>query len=173
VHLSDSAVDAEGDTILSAGAVYAFDRGVLKYMITDVEQLTYAIPVTAQDPITVILNNQYLTNTAQYINGDFTVSGNTIVLSPSISLTIGDSLVIETNEFQQVQKITANTVIDQSLFGQSVAICSNSCSVYTGAPLDSSAAGVPQAGLVQRQVNQSRVYGITTSTVANPALDCW
>ena len=166
----DNAVDAAGDTILSAGAVHAFDRGVLKYIITDVEQLTYAIPVTAQDPITVILNNQYLTNTAQYINGDFTVVGNTIVLSPSISLTIGDSLVIETNEFQQVQKITANTVIDQSLFGQSVVICPNSCSVYTGAPLDSSATGVPQAGLVQRQVNQSRIYGITTSTVANPGL---
>jgi len=165
----DSAQDAEGDTILS-GAVYAFDRGVLKYLITDVEQLTYAIPVTAQSPITVILNNQYLTNTAQYINGDFTVTGNTIVLSPSISLTIGDSLVIETNEFQQVQKITADTVIDQSRFGQSVAICPNSCSVYSGAPLDSFATGIPQAGLVQRQVNQSRIYGITTSTVANPAL---
>ena len=34
----------------------------------------------------------------------------------------------------------------------------------------SSDLGVPQAGMVQRQVNQSRIYGITTSTVANPAL---
>jgi hypothetical protein len=118
----------------------------------------------------VILNNQYLTNTAQYINGQFTVSGANVVLSSTVTLTVGDTLEIETNQFQFVQKFSANTVIDKSEFGQSLAMCSNSCSVYVGAPLDSAASGVVQSGMVQRQVNQSRIYGIITSTVANPVL---
>ena len=167
----DSAVDANGDSIANAGKVYAFDRSVIKYIITDAAQLTYAIPGTFDtDTIAVVLNNQYLTNTAQYIDGQFTVSGSSIVLSSSVTLTVGDTLEIETNQFQFVQKFAANTVIDESQFGHSIDICSNSCSVYVGAPLDSSASGVPQAGMVQRQVNQSRIYGITTSTVANPTL---
>jgi len=166
----DSAVDAEGDIIENAGAVYAFDRGTVKYIITDPAQFTYPIPGTAIDPIAVILNNQYLTNTDQYINGQFTVSGSNIILSSDIDLTVGDTLEIETNQFQLIQRFTTNTVIDESKFGQSVAICDNSCSVYAGAPFDSYATGVPQAGLLQRQVNQSRVYGIITSTVANPVL---
>jgi hypothetical protein len=167
----DSAVDTEGDTIANAGAVYAFDRSVVKYIITDAAQLTYAIPGEFDtNTIAVVLNNQYLTNTAQYVNGQFTVSGSTIVLSNSVSLTVGDTLEIETNQFQFVQQFTANTVIDESQFGHSVDICPTSCSVYVGAPLDSFASGVPQAGMVQRQVNQSRLYGITTSTVANPTL---
>jgi hypothetical protein len=167
---NDSALDAEGDIIANAGTVYAFDRGVVKYIISDVTQLTYAIPGSSADPIAVILNNQYLTNTAQYINGQFTVSGANVVLSSTVTLTVGDTLEIETNQFQFVQKFSANTVIDKSEFGQSLAMCSNSCSVYVGAPLDSAATGVVQSGMVQRQVNQSRIYGIITSTVANPVL---
>ena len=167
---NDSAPDAEGDVILNAGNVYAFDRGVVKYIISNPSQLTYSIPGSSAEPVAVVLNNQYLTNTDQYIDGQFTVSGSDVVLSNSVTLTAGDTLEIETNQFQFVQKFSANTVIDESEFGQSVDICSNSCSVYVGAPLDSSATGVPQAGMVQRQVNQSRIYGITTSTVANPVL---
>lgn len=167
---NDSATDATGNMINNAGSVYAFDRGVVKYLISDVTQLTYVIPGQHIDPVTVILNNQNLTNTAYYINGDFTVSGSSIILSANLDLNVGDSLEIETNLFQLLQKVTANTVIDQSRFGQSVAICPNSCSVYSGAPLDSFATDVPQAGLVQREVNQSRIYGITSSTVSNPTL---
>jgi len=166
----DSAVNSAGDTIDNAGAVYAFDRSIVKYIITNTTQLTYAIPGEYTNPVAVVLNKQYLTNTAQYINGEFTVSGSAIVLSSSVPLTVGDTLEIETNQFQFVQRFTTNTVIDESQFGHSIDICPNSCSVYVGAPLDSFASGVPQAGMVQRQVNQSRVYGITTSTVANPTL---
>ena len=167
---SDSGVDATGTTVNNAGAVYAFDRSVFKYTITDTSQLTYAIPGAVTNPIAVTLNNEYLTNSAQYINGQFTVSGSNIILSSSVVLTIGDTLEIETNQFNQVQRFTANTVSDQSEFGYSTDICSNSCSVYVGAPYDTVATGVPEAGMVQRQVNQSRIYGITTSTAANPSL---
>jgi len=166
----DSAPNADGDIIANAGAVYAFDRSVIEYIITDAEQLSYSIPGDYTDPVAVILNNQYLTNTAQYIDGQFTVSGSTIILSSSITLTIGDTLEIETNQFQFIQKCIADTVFDEADFGQAVDICPNNCSVYIGAPLDSYATGIIQAGMVQRQVNQSRIYGITTSTVANPVL---
>ena len=164
---NDTVLDSDNQTI-SAGAVYAVDRSVVSYIVSDPTEYTYAIPGSFTDPVGVLLNNQYLTNSAQYINGQFTVSGSNIVLSSSLSLTIGDTIEIETNQFQLVQKITPNNPIDQSSFGYDVDICYNNCSVYAGAPLDSST--VIQAGLVQRNVNQSRVYGVTTTTVANPTL---
>jgi hypothetical protein len=51
---NDSAPDAEGDVILNAGNVYAFDRGVVKYIISDTSQLTYSIPGSSADPVAVI-----------------------------------------------------------------------------------------------------------------------
>jgi hypothetical protein len=167
----DTVTDSSGNIIDNAGAVYAFDRSVFEYIISDATQLTYAIPGTFTDPVSVTLNNQYLTNTDQYINGQFTLDGSNIILSSSITLTVGDILQIETNQFQFVQKISTNdSVVDESQFGYSLDICSNSCSVYVGAPHDSFATGIPQAGMVQREVNQSRIYGVTTSNVANPTL---
>ena len=165
-----SAEDSNGDTIANPGAVYAFDRSAYRYIVTNATQFTYSIPGSLSDPIAVVLNNQYLTNSSEYINGQFSVSGSNIVLADNVGLRVGDTIEIETNQFQLIQKFASNVVIDQAEFGQSLDICSNSCSVYAGAPLDSYAAGVSQAGLVQRQVNQSRVYGITTSTIANPVL---
>ena len=164
----DTATDSRGNTVSHGGAVYAFDRSVVRYIISDAAQTTYAIPGSYTDPVAVILNKQFLTNTAQYINGQFTVNGSNIELSSSVALTVGDILEIETNQIQFVQKIVENTVFDESAFGQAIDICTNNCSVYIGAPLET--VSVVQDGLVQRQVNQSRVYGVTTSTVANPIL---
>jgi hypothetical protein len=164
---NDTVLDAEGDTI-ATGAVYGFDRSVIRYLVNNANQYTYAIPGNVTDPVAVLLNNQYLTNEAQYIDGQFEVIGSNIVLSSSLNLTVGDIIEIETNQFQQVQKFNINTVFDDAKFGYAVDICPNDCSVYIGAPQDGSIR--VQAGLVQRQVNQSRIYGITTSTVANPAL---
>lgn len=166
----DSADSPELGTISNAGAVYAYDRSAVKYIITNSSQTTYAIPGSFTQPVSVILNNQYLTNTEQYINGQYTVSGSNIILSSSVELTIGDELQIETNQFQFIQKITNNKLVDETKFGQSLDICSNNCSVYVGAPLDTFSSGIIQAGMVQREVNQSRIYGIITSTIANPTL---
>ena len=166
----ESAPDSKGNSIANPGAVYAFDRSVVRYIVTNTSQTSYSIPGTYANPVAVMLNGQYLTNTAQYINGQFTVSGNTIILS-NVELVIGDTVDIETNQFQLVQKFASNVVIDNAMFGTSLDICPNNCSVYAGAPLDSYATGVAQSGLVQRQVNQSRSYGVTTSTIANPSLN--
>jgi hypothetical protein len=149
-----------------SGSAYVFNRSVTRYIIANTAQLSYALPVGFQDPVAVILNNQYLTNSAQYLDGQFTVVGNDVVLN--VTLNIGDILELESNIFTQVQKISPNTVYDNSSFGAVIDICPNNCSLYTGAPTDGSI--MLAAGSVQRNVNQARVYGIITSTVANPGL---
>jgi hypothetical protein len=169
---NDSAVDANGNTIQHAGSVYAFDRSVVRYIISNPAQTTYAMTGSVTGPVAVLLNNQYLTNSVNYITGQFTVSGSNIVLSSSVTLVNGDILEIETNQFQKIQKITASKVIDQSKFGSAVLALPDSSSVYIGAPLapNTTKITIAGAGLVQRQVDQSRMYGVTTSTVANPTI---
>jgi hypothetical protein len=176
----DSVVDANGSTIAHAGSVYAFDRSVINYLIDDIATLTYSMPGTVTGPVSVALNNQFLnvceftdTNgltTIQFLNGQVNVNlyTNEITLLDNLTLTVGDVLSISTNQFSQIQKITANTPLDETAFGQAIDLCPTNCSLYVGAPLDSSV--LPQAGSVQRNVNQSRVYGVTSSTIANPAL---
>jgi hypothetical protein len=164
----DSGVDASGTVIQHAGAVYAFNRSVISYQITNVNQNTYVIDGSFTEPVAVLLNGTYLTNTAQYLNGQFTVDGSNIVLSSNVALTVGDLLEIETNQFKFVQKLNANVPIDESAFGQAVELCTNNCSLYVGAPLDSTSA--PQGGIVERLVNQSRIYGVISSLIANPTL---
>ena len=167
-----SATNSASQTVYP-GKVYAFDRSVVRYIVSNSAQTSYTIPGSYTEPVAVILNNQFLTNTAQYINGQFTVAGSSIVLSSSVVLSVGDILEIETNQFQFVQQFTIDNVLDESehyiaKFGQALDICSNNCSVYVGAPFEGTL--IPQAGIVQRQINQSRAYGVTTSTVANPVL---
>jgi hypothetical protein len=153
----------------ATGAVFAFDRSVYRYLVTDASQMTYAIPGAYTDPVTVILNGEFLTNSDQYVNGQFTVVSGNVELTSNVTLTVGDVIEIETNQFQLIQTITDNNnTNDQSCFGQAVKICGTNCSVYTGAPLAS--VTYPQEGIVQRNVNQSRVYGVITSLIANPTL---
>ena len=155
--------------ISKAGVVYAFDRSVIRYLVTDVTQLTYAMPGSPQDPISVLLNNRFLQNSDEFVNGEFSVVGADVVLASTVSLTIGDVIEIETNQFNLLQKIVSLSADDESAFGTVVQICSNNCSVYVGEPLASIT--LPQEGSVQRSVNQSRVYGVTSTTKANPVLN--
>jgi hypothetical protein len=154
---------------LSSGSTYVFDRSVVRYVVTDTAQTTYAIPGTSIDPISVLHNDVFLTNKAQYVPGQFSVSGSDIMLDLDyVTLTIGDSIEIETNEFQFLQKIVSQNPQSGARFGNAVAMCSNNCSLYSGAP--SSTNTVEQDGSVERQANQSRLYGVTVSTIANPNL---
>jgi hypothetical protein len=164
---SDTVLDSTGNSI-PAGSTYVFDRSVVKYVVTDSNQTTYAIPGSPSDPIAVLLNGVFLTNTDQYPDGQFSVSGANVVLSGSVSLTIGDSIEIETNQFQFVQKIVSQDPQLAAHFGNAVAMCSNNCSLYTGAPANTNI--IEQDGSVERQANQSRLYGVTVSTIANPTL---
>jgi hypothetical protein len=156
----------ESTSGINSGSVYVFDRSVTRYVISDTTQLSYALPAGYQDPVAVILNNVYLTNTAQYINGQFEIIGSNVVLN--VTLNVGDILEIESNIFTQVQKIVPDAPFDESAFGSAVDVCPNNCSIYTGAPIDGTV--TLAAGSVQRNVNQARVYGTITSINANPGL---
>ena len=79
-----------------------------------------------------------------------------------------DVIEIETNQFVLQQRITQNTAAEFVNFGQSLDLCPYNCSLYVGAPQDSTPAW--KAGTVQRSVNQARTYGTITATVANPAM---
>ena len=153
---------------IAAGTTYVFDRSVTRYMILDTAQTTYAIPSGWAAPVAVLLNNQYLTNSADYINGEFSVVGDNIVLSNTVQLTVGDTLDIESNVFSQLDTFSAKNQFDQASYGAAVDMCPYNCSIYVGAPTDG--AVLTQAGSVERRVNQSRVYGVTVSQVANPVL---
>jgi hypothetical protein len=167
-NINDSAVNSAGNTVAGAGSTYVFDRSTVKYLVTNTSQLTYTVPGPITQPVAVLLNGEYLTNTAQYPDGQFTVSGSNIVLSSSVTLDIGNSIEIETNQFQLVQKIVSQTPQDGSLYGYAVSLCNNDCSLYVGAPHATNT--LIQEGTVERSVNQSRLYGVTVSTVANPVL---
>ena len=166
---ADSAINTAGNTVSGAGSTYVFDRSVVKYLVDDTTQTNYAILGSFTDPIAVLHNGVFLTNTAQYTNGQFTLSGSSIVLDSSVTLNIGDSIEIETNQFQLVQKIVSQSPAAGSLFGYETQLCHNDCSLYVGAPKSNSSALV-QDGSVERKVNQSRLYGVIVSNVANPTL---
>lgn len=174
----DDAVNSNNQVIPHAGAVYAIDRSVIRYIVSDTSSTTFTLPGNVTAPVSVVLNNEFLNIhnvtvdgiiTTEYLNGQVDVDYDTNEVSlVNITLTVGDIIEIETNQFQVIQKVVANNPIDESAFGTAVNICPTNCSLYIGAPLDSET--LTQAGSVQRNVNQSRVYGVTTSTIANPSL---
>jgi hypothetical protein len=172
-------IGSDRDTVsgTQSGAVYVFDRSVSNILIDNASTTVYNIPGIPLEPVSVLLNNQFLQirnitvgaiTTTQFINGqvDIDLDTNQLTLLSNLNVAVGDVLSIATNQFALVQKISSNNPTDESEFGAAVDMCSTNCSLYIGAPLDSSV--LPQAGSVERNVNQSRVYGVTTSTIANP-----
>jgi hypothetical protein len=150
-----------------AGAVYVYDRSVQNFIITDPTQTSYTVDGNLLvAPTSVILNNTFLTNTEGNVTGTFSVNGAVITVTPTLA--VGDILQIQANTFNLLQIIGATAPKAAANFGASVDICRYSCSLYTGAPQDGSV--LENAGSVQRNVNQSRVYGVTTSTNANALL---
>jgi len=162
------ASNGDSQPVNNTGIAYAFDRGVIKYIVSDTTQTTFALPAGYQGPIAVLVNNQYLTNSAQFINGQFSIVGDNVVLASSVELNVGDVVEIENNIFTQVQRLEPNVPFDQSQYGAALDMCPFNCTVVIGAPMDGST--LPQAGSVERRTNQSRVYGVITSLNANPTL---
>jgi hypothetical protein len=157
------------DTLIEAGSVYVFDRNVQKFIRQDDSSNTYTVLGTVTAPVSVLVNNQFLTNQTDSIigaNNTFSVSGNNITINKD--LYVGDVIEIEVNQFVQQQLITQPIVAEYTNFGQSLDLCPYNCSLYVGAPQDSTV--VWKGGVVERSVNQARTYGTITATVANPSL---
>ncbi len=134
---------------------------------------------TVTAPVSVIVNNVFLINQTDSIIGapnSFTVAGNDITINSDLQ--IGDVIDIETNQFSLMQQVIQQTlnsssvVVDNPMeftnFGHAVDICVYSCSLYIGAPQDSTNGW--KAGSVQRNVNQSRIYGSTVALTKDPVL---
>jgi len=152
-------------TVYNSGSVYAYDRNVIRYIVSDPDSNTFELPGAWAAPVVVIVNNQYLQDSDQYINGQYSISGSTVTIN--VELNIGDIVEIENNIFTLVQQFNAAAPYSEDSYGAAVDMCPNSCSLYIGSPTDSTV--LPQAGSVERRVNQSRVYG-ATSSIANPTL---
>ena len=169
----DRTIDGE----VQAGTVYVFDRNVQKFIYgTDSSSVSFTVlggsPVA---PVSVIVNNEFYINQVDSVidaPDSFTVSGNVVTILGDLQ--IGDVIEIETNQFQQVQQVDQHVTADFSNFGQAVDICANNCSLYVGEPQSSQQ--IFKGGVVERFVNQSRVYGTITSlytyqSVQNPTAD--
>jgi len=155
-------------SVNNSGASYAFSRGAIKYIVDNATQNTFELPNNFIEPIAVIVNGEYLNNSAQYINGQFEVSGNEVILNSNITLNVGDVVEIENNIFELVQIINSVQPFDEASFGAAVEVCPTNCSLYIGAPTDGTEQ--IQSGSVERFVNQARLYGVITSTVSEPTL---
>jgi hypothetical protein len=88
-------------------------------------------------------------------------------------LNVGDTIEIDVNQFKLIQTLVDDNVTSNANFGYAIEQCLSGCNLFVGAPFDN--AKSPQGGIVDYFINQSRVYGTTTTTVANPTLsigDC-
>jgi hypothetical protein len=159
------------DGSVEAGAVYVFDRNVQKFIYgTDPSSISFSLLGTPVGPLSVLVNGSFLINETDSVldaANTFTWNGSTTV-TVNTDLQIGDIVEIETNQFALVQQTTQNEVAGASNFGSAVDICVNSCSLYIGEP--QSSIQIYKGGVVERFVNQSRVFGLTESVNANPAL---
>jgi hypothetical protein len=159
----------DGET--QAGAVYVFDRNVQRFIYgEDTSSVSFTVLGAPVAPISVLVNNEFLINqTNAVVNApnSFAWNGSNLV-TLNTDLQIGDIVEIETNQFKLIEQVTQNTVADFSNFGYAVDLCSNNCSLYVGEP--NSSRQIYKGGLVERNVNQSKIYGITVASAANPAL---
>ena len=164
------APDATVNSQSEAGAVYVYDRDVQRFIYgTDPSSISFTVLGTVTAPVSVLVNNVFLINEAAATSSfpnTFTVSGNTVTLNADLA--VGDEVQIETNQFKLVQTLSQNTVAEFSNYGSAVALCNYNCSLYAGAP--QSSVQIFKGGVVERQVNQSRTYGVITAITPNPTL---
>ena len=168
-----SSVTVGAITTTDAGKVYIYDRSVQRFQVTTASTTTqnFTTTDTPTGPVTVIVNGTFLIPTEQNNNAEFSFSGTTTTIGTATNpytLNIGDIVEIETNTFRLVQTINSPTVGQSYNFGQVVDMCSTNCSLYISEPNDSTI--VPQGGSVDRWINQARLFGNITGTVANPVL---
>jgi hypothetical protein len=153
------------------GKAYVFDRAIERFIVADSSVTAYTTTETLVGPTTVTLNGAFLVDTQGNINGNFTVSGNTVTITAPLN--VGDTIEINVNQFNLIQTLADNNVTPNANFGYAIEQCLSGCNLFVGAPFDNDES--PQGGIVEYYINQSRVYGTTTTTVANPTLtigDC-
>lgn len=154
---------------LQAGSCYVFDRNVQRFIYNETSTVTFTVQGTVTAPVSVTVNNQFLinqTNAVPGANNSFTVNGNDITIQANLQ--IGDVIEIQTNQFALIQTVNQNTVANFSNFGSAVDLCGFDCSLYVGEPQSSTQ--IFKGGMVERWVNQSRLYGTISSVNMHPTV---
>jgi len=157
---------ATSGVIDQVGKVYVYDRDVQRFQQTVASNKTFTVDQTPQGRAEVYVNGVYQTNSTRYIGGTYTFTTKTATLATAPAL--GDFVDVETNNVQLVDTIEMTNANQGSLFGSKVKICPTNCSVYASAPASNQE--VPEGGSITRAVNQSRLYGTITGTVATPTV---
>jgi len=157
---------ATSGAIDQVGKVYVYDRDVQRFQQTVATNKTFTTDQTPQGRAEVYVNGVYQTNSTRYIGGTYTFATKTATLATAPAL--GDFIDIETNNIQLIDTIEMTSKNQGALFGNKVKICPTNCSVYASAPASSQE--IPEGGSVTRAVNQSRLYGTITGTVATPTV---
>lgn len=155
-----------GVTYVNAGEVYIYDRSVQNIQATENALQEFTALQTLIQPTDVYKNGEFLVNNSVALNGDYSISGNTVTLNSPAN--VGDIISISTNQFKLLQEIYSERPGNNARFGYVVDQCTNNCSLYVSSPyidLD-----VPGAGQVEVDSNQARIYGTITTDVANPSL---
>lgn len=153
-------------TYTNAGSTFVFDRSVQRFQVTDSSVVSYTTEQTLPSNAAVFLNGQFQNNLATTIGGTYTVSGNTVTFN--VALEVGDIIEIEPSVFTLEQVLVSQDIDTGNKYGFYVDQCINDCSLYVGSPyIDST---VPESGQIEVNINQSRVFGTITSTIANPVL---
>ena len=125
--------------------------------------------VRAYTPFTVKVNATYLVPDANgNNNGEFSVDYLTNEVTIDAALNVGDVVEISTNTFRLMQAVQSNAPVAAAAFGRVVDQCPTNCSLYIGQPNDSTV--LPEAGSVERFVNQNRLYGSIQGVTQDPTL---
>jgi hypothetical protein len=137
------------------GTVSIYDRSIENFIATSAGQTIFTTQRTVGSLSKVYVDSVLQTKTVNY-----TAIGTQVTFTSPPG--VGKVISIETNEFSKIQETTATTSFDNQQFGYSIDLCPNNCSIYAGAPYQSSTGFFN--GAVYRLVNQGKIYGEVTGT---------
>jgi len=150
------------NTYVNTGEIQIYDRSIDSFLVQTDDQINFQIRNTISAFTRVFIDNE------EKYNGVDWVSFGPSVIQFIIPPGIGKIVSIETNIFSLIEKNNSSNPTQLQEFGFSVDICNNSCSIFVGAPFNSSVNLFN--GCVYRLVNKGKAYGNVTGTIQNPTI---
>lgn len=149
-------------TYINNGEIQIYDRSIDSFLVQTDDQVNFQI----RDSISVF-TKVFIDNVEKFIGVDWVAFGPTVVQFTTPP-GIGKIVSIETNIFNLVETKTSTVPQPLQEFGYSVDICNNSCSIFVGAPFNSSVN--LYNGCAYRLINTGKAYGNIIGTVENPTV---
>lgn len=154
----------------NSGKTYVYERVVERYIVLNSAIKTYNVLRDIDEYNNVYINGVKQLTEINNVNGKYQIStvANRVEFNSNTTLTEGDNIDVDINEFNLVQTLTLNNNNQSAYFGTVTDICRTDCSMYISAPKDNYI--LPEAGCVTRFINRSRVFGTITGTTADPTV---